>query len=76
MLPMEDGSDERWRIGDRPGDIKVEDLMLVSIHHVSLGSWQPQLRLRRPQGPQSISSIPIRSPPVEFPATNNVLFSF
>jgi len=77
MLPMEDGCDERWRIGDRPGDIKVEDLMLVSIHHVSLGSWQPQLRLRRPQSrPQSISNIPIRSPPVDFPATNNVLFSF
>lgn len=81
MLPMEDGSDERWRIGDRPGDIKVEDLMLVSIHHVSLGSWQPQLRLRRPQTisnarPQSISSIPIHSAPVEYPASNNALFSF
>jgi len=73
MLPMEDGSDEKWRIGDRSCDIKVEDLMLVSIHHVSLGSWQPQLRLRRPQ---SISSIPIRSPPIEYPTVNNVLFSF
>ena len=73
MLPMEDGSDEKWRIGDRPGDIKVEDLMLVSIHHVSLGSWQPQLRLRRPQ---SISNTPIRSSPVENPTASNVLFSF
>ena len=77
MLPMEEGSDEKWRIGDRPGDIKVEDLMLVSIHHVSLGSWQPQLRLRRPHSrPQSISNIPIRSNPVEYPITNNALFSF
>lgn len=75
MLPMEDGSDERWRIGDKPGDIKVEDLMLVSIHHVSLGSWQPHLRLRRPQS-IPISNIPIRSPPVEFPISNNTLFSF
>ena len=49
MLSMEDGSDEKWRIGDRLGDIKVEDLIVVSIHNVSLRSWQPQLRLRRPQ---------------------------
>ena len=81
MLPMEDGSEEKWRIGDRPGDIKVEDLMLVSIHHVSLGSWQPQLRLRRPYSiphtrPQSISSIPIHSAPIDYPTSNTVLFSF
>ena len=87
MLPMEDGSDEKWRIGDRPGDIKVEDLMLVSIHHVSLGSWQPHLRLRRPQSTSNIrirsspidfstSNIPIRSSPVEFSTTNNALFSY
>jgi hypothetical protein len=78
MLPMEEGAEEKWRIGDRPNDIKVEDLMLVSIHHVSLGSWQPQLRLRRPR---SVSSIPIRSAPVEYstsnyPTANNALFSF
>jgi len=84
---MEEGSEEKWRIGDRPGDIKVEDLMLVSIHHVSLGSWQPHLRLRRPQSVSNIpirsppaeypiTNIPIRSPPVEYPAANNALFSF
>ena len=66
MLPMEDGSDEKWRIGDRHGDIKVEDLMLVSIHHVSLGSWQPHLRLRRPR---PISNNRVRSSPVEFPTS-------
>lgn len=55
---MEEGSDVRWRIGDRPDDIKLEDLMLVSIHHVSLGSWQPHLRLRRP-----LSNIPIHASP-------------
>ncbi|KAF4609977.1 hypothetical protein D9613_010564 [Agrocybe pediades] len=47
-MPMEDDADHRWRIGDGPNDIKLEDLILVSIHHVSLGSWQPQLRLARP----------------------------
>ena len=74
MLPMESGSDERWRIGDRPGDIKLEDLMLVSVHHVSLGSWQPQLRLRRPQSIFSILN-PIHSAPIDYPTSNNVLFS-
>jgi hypothetical protein len=48
-LPMEDEADQRWRIGDGPDDVKLEDLVLVSIHHVSLGSWQPQLRLVRPR---------------------------
>ena len=48
-LPMdEDTSDPRWRIGNGNHDIKFEDLVLVSIHHVSLGSWQPQLRLAHP----------------------------
>ena len=48
-LPMdEDTSDPRWRIGNGSHDIKFEDLVLVSIHHVSLGSWQPQLRLAHP----------------------------
>ncbi|KAF9561692.1 hypothetical protein CPC08DRAFT_635086 [Agrocybe pediades] len=47
-MSMEDDADQRWRIGDGPNDIKLEDLILVSIHHVSLGSWQPQLRLARP----------------------------
>ncbi|KAI9461492.1 hypothetical protein HD554DRAFT_1513184 [Boletus coccyginus] len=44
--PMEAESDRRWKIGKRY--IKVEDLILVSLHHVSKGSWQPQLRLRPP----------------------------
>ncbi|KIJ20813.1 hypothetical protein PAXINDRAFT_165652 [Paxillus involutus ATCC 200175] len=43
---MEPDSDRRWKVGKR--NIKVEDLVLVSLHHVSKGSWQPQLRLRRP----------------------------
>jgi len=48
-LPMdEDTTDPRWKIGNGPYDIKFEDLVLVSIHHVSLGSWQPQLRLAHP----------------------------
>jgi len=41
---MEIDADPVWRIGDRR--IKYEDLILVSLHHVSQGSWQPQLRLR------------------------------
>ncbi|KAN0088540.1 hypothetical protein V8E55_005597 [Tylopilus felleus] len=44
--PMEAESDKRWKVGNC--HIKVEDLILVSLHHVSKGSWQPQLRLRLP----------------------------
>ena len=47
--PQEEDADPRWRIGDGPNDVKLDDLVLVSIHHVSLGSWQPQLRLIRPR---------------------------
>ncbi|KAF9223033.1 hypothetical protein BS17DRAFT_150154 [Gyrodon lividus] len=43
--PMEVSSDRRWRVG--PLDITVDDVILVSLHHISQGSWQPQLRLRR-----------------------------
>lgn len=43
---IEDDSDGQWRVG--PGGIKLDDLVLVSLHHVSRGSWQPHLRLRRP----------------------------
>jgi hypothetical protein len=43
---MEEDSDERWKVGDQPGQIKFDDLVLVSLHHVSMGSWQPHLRLR------------------------------
>ncbi|KAF7430533.1 hypothetical protein PC9H_006241 [Pleurotus ostreatus] len=45
---LEDEADERWRVGSAPTSrIKFEDLVLVSIHHVSMGSWQPQLRVKR-----------------------------
>lgn len=45
---LEDGADSRWRVGDgsHHRGLKLEDLVLVSLHHVSMGSWQPQLRLR------------------------------
>lgn len=45
---LKDGSDGRWGAGDRPDDIRLEDLILFSIHNVSLGSWQPFIRLRQP----------------------------
>ncbi|KAJ3720944.1 hypothetical protein EV361DRAFT_797233 [Lentinula raphanica] len=48
---LEDESDSRWRVcRSDSGEnlIKLEDLILVSMHHVSMGSWQPQLRLTRP----------------------------
>ncbi|KAG1746700.1 uncharacterized protein EDB91DRAFT_1049172 [Suillus paluster] len=41
---MEMEADRRWRVGNRY--IRMEDLILVSLHHISKGSWQPQLRLR------------------------------
>ncbi|KAN0088539.1 hypothetical protein V8E55_005596 [Tylopilus felleus] len=43
--PLEVGAERDWKVG--PQHIKVEDLILVSLHHVSKGSWQPQFRLRR-----------------------------
>ncbi|KAG2122111.1 hypothetical protein DEU56DRAFT_917912 [Suillus clintonianus] len=43
---MEMEADRRWRVGTR--HIRMEDLILVSLHHISKGSWQPQLRLRTP----------------------------
>ncbi|KAG6865710.1 hypothetical protein C0991_012526 [Blastosporella zonata] len=46
--PLEDDVDPRWKVGPRNYEIKLEDLYLVSMHHVSMGSWQPHLRLRRP----------------------------
>ncbi|KAE9402582.1 hypothetical protein BT96DRAFT_816374, partial [Gymnopus androsaceus JB14] len=48
---VEDESDAHWRVGQSgagEGSIKLEDLILVSMHHVSIHSWQPQLRLTRP----------------------------
>ncbi|OBZ74132.1 hypothetical protein A0H81_05848 [Grifola frondosa] len=47
--PMEDGADERWRVG--PGFIGVDDLVLVALQHVSAGSWQAHLSARRPVPP-------------------------
>ncbi|KAG6891269.1 hypothetical protein C0995_008521 [Termitomyces sp. Mi166 len=49
--PLEDDVDPRWKVGPRNYEIKLEDLYLVSMHHVSMGSWQPHLRLRRPLPP-------------------------
>ncbi|KAG5650837.1 hypothetical protein H0H81_010867 [Sphagnurus paluster] len=46
--PLDDDVPACWKVGKRPNEIKFEDLILVSMHHVSMGSWQPQLRLRRP----------------------------
>ncbi|KAG2070213.1 hypothetical protein BDR04DRAFT_1155820 [Suillus decipiens] len=46
MERMEMEADRRWRVGTRY--IRMEDLILVSLHHISKGSWQPQLRLRTP----------------------------
>ncbi|KAH7929125.1 hypothetical protein BV22DRAFT_1126045 [Leucogyrophana mollusca] len=42
---MDEDADPAWRVGGQ--HIRFEDLILVSLHHVSQGSWQPQLRLRR-----------------------------
>ncbi|KAF8661300.1 hypothetical protein AX16_001398 [Volvariella volvacea WC 439] len=42
-----DGDAHQWVVGTTPDTIMLEDLILVSMHHVSMGSWQPQLRLRR-----------------------------
>ncbi|EPT04896.1 hypothetical protein FOMPIDRAFT_1034573 [Fomitopsis schrenkii] len=43
--PMEDDADIRWRVG--PGHIQLQDLALVGLQHVSMGSWQAYLILRR-----------------------------
>ncbi|KAG9309646.1 hypothetical protein JVU11DRAFT_10310 [Chiua virens] len=50
---MQVGSDSRWKVG--PFGIRVDDIILVSLHHVSQGSWQPQLRLRREIGTNTIA---------------------
>jgi len=43
---MEPGADLRWAVG--PGKIDVDDLLLVSLVHVAMGSWQANLQLNRP----------------------------
>ncbi|KAI0666752.1 hypothetical protein C8Q78DRAFT_1072139 [Trametes maxima] len=42
-LSQEDESMARWRVGKNY--IKLEDLMLVGLQHVSMGSWQAHVRL-------------------------------
>ncbi|KII91553.1 hypothetical protein PLICRDRAFT_173384 [Plicaturopsis crispa FD-325 SS-3] len=42
-VQMRAGSNPIFKVG--PGAITADDLVLVSLHHVSQGSWQPQLRL-------------------------------
>jgi len=43
--PLEIGAERSWKVGTQ--HIGVEDLILVSLHNVSKGSWQPHFRLRR-----------------------------
>ncbi|KAF7770486.1 hypothetical protein Agabi119p4_6460 [Agaricus bisporus var. burnettii] len=46
---LEDDADPAWRVGlSGPRVITLDDIILVSMYHVSLGSWQPQLRLKLP----------------------------
>ncbi|RDX48257.1 hypothetical protein OH76DRAFT_1352884 [Lentinus brumalis] len=42
---QEDAGEAKWRVGSR--GIKLEDLMLVGLQHVSMGSWQAHVRLIR-----------------------------
>ena len=39
------GREARWRIG--PGAITRDDIIIIGVVHVSQGSWQPILQLRR-----------------------------
>ncbi|KAG2113169.1 uncharacterized protein F5147DRAFT_64536 [Suillus discolor] len=58
---MEMEADRRWRVGTRY--IRMEDLILVSLHHISKGSWQPQLRLRTPLGDIQLRRLQPQAPP-------------
>ncbi|KAI1793577.1 hypothetical protein LXA43DRAFT_885417 [Ganoderma leucocontextum] len=40
---MDDPSEAKWRVGTR--DIRLENLILVGLQHVSMGSWQAHVRL-------------------------------
>lgn len=42
---QEDAGEAKWKVGSR--GIKLEDLMLVGLQHVSMGSWQAHVRLLR-----------------------------
>ena len=45
--PMEEEADPRWRVG--PHHITIDDLDIVGLQHVSMGSWQVHLRVRSRQ---------------------------
>lgn len=40
---QEDVNEARWRVGTR--GIRLEDLALVGLEHVSMGSWQAHVRM-------------------------------
>ena len=42
---QEDRADPQWRVGGEY--IKLENLMLLGLQHVTMGSWQAHLRLMR-----------------------------
>ena len=42
---MDSNADKKWRIGGSNG-ITFDDLELLGLEHVSLGSWQVHLRLK------------------------------
>ena len=42
---MDPKEDKKWRIGGSNG-ITFDDLELLGLEHVSLGSWQVHLRLK------------------------------
>lgn len=47
---LDDEFTQLWRVG--PGYISLEDIIIFSLHHVAMESWQPQLRLKGPLVPR------------------------
>ncbi|THH28581.1 hypothetical protein EUX98_g5612 [Antrodiella citrinella] len=45
--PLEAEADSRWRVG--VGRITIDDLDIIGLQHVSMGSWQVHLRVRNRQ---------------------------
>ena len=43
--PLEEDADPRFKVGG-PRGIKVDDLELLGLQHVSMGSWQVHIRVR------------------------------
>lgn len=41
---LEEDADPRWKVGR--GSITIDDLEIVGLQHVSMGSWQVHLRVR------------------------------